>query len=85
VNLLAERLLDRLVWASMKAVYSSLIAGDDAWELAETYFNSVTRRIFTTVGVDPRIEFVDTDFPRRPPIRGGPFIVPMVAVHGRSH
>jgi len=65
-NLLAERLQDRLVWAGMKAVYSSLIAGDDAWELAETYFNSVTRRIFTTVGVDPRIEFVDTDFSSPP-------------------
>jgi isocitrate dehydrogenase kinase/phosphatase len=65
-NLLDERLLDRLVWASMKAVYSSLIAGDDAWELAETFFNSVTRRIFTTVGVDPRIEFVDTDFASPP-------------------
>ncbi len=30
--------------------------------LAETFFNSVTRKIFTTVGVDPSIEFVDTDF-----------------------
>ena len=61
-KMLDERLLDKLVWASLKAVYSSLIAGDDAWELAETFFNSVTRRIFTTVGVDPQIEFVDTDF-----------------------
>ncbi|MCA9957021.1 MAG: bifunctional isocitrate dehydrogenase kinase/phosphatase, partial [Anaerolineales bacterium] len=29
---------------------------------AETFFNSITRRIFTTVGVDPQIEFVDPDF-----------------------
>jgi isocitrate dehydrogenase kinase/phosphatase len=65
-ELLDERLLDGLVWASMKAVYSSLIAGNDAWELAETFFNSVTRRIFTTVGVDPQIEFVDTDFTSPP-------------------
>jgi isocitrate dehydrogenase kinase/phosphatase len=64
--LLDERLRNRLVWASMKAVYSSLIAGDDTWELAETFFNSVTRRIFTTVGVDPQIEFVDTDFTSPP-------------------
>src|SRR5690606_25753546 len=34
--------------------------------LAETFFNSVTRRIFSTVGVDPRIEFVDTDFDSPP-------------------
>jgi isocitrate dehydrogenase kinase/phosphatase len=61
-ELLAERLLEPLVWASMKAVYSGLIGACDTWELAETYFNSVTRRIFATVGVDPSIEFVDTDY-----------------------
>ena len=46
----------------MKAVYSGLIDDHDNWELAETFFNSITRRIFDTVGVDPRIEFVATDF-----------------------
>ena len=61
-HLLADRCQDKLVWASMKAVYSSRIAQNDDWELAETFFNSVTRRIFTTVGVDPQIEFVATDF-----------------------
>lgn len=60
--LLAERLQDKFVWAGMKAVYSSLIEHHDDWELAETFFNSVTRRIFDTVGVDPQIEFVATDF-----------------------
>ena len=64
---LALRLSDRVVWAAMKAVYSSLIEGRDDGELAETYFNSVTRRIFTTVGVDPDIEFVDTDREQAPP------------------
>ena len=61
-QLLAERLHDSLVWAGMKAVYSGQIAQRDDWELAETFFNSVTRRIFATVGVNPRIEFVDTDY-----------------------
>jgi isocitrate dehydrogenase kinase/phosphatase len=61
-NLLGERLTKKMVWASMKAVYSGLIADRADWELAETFFNSITRRIFTTVGVDPRIEFVDPDF-----------------------
>jgi isocitrate dehydrogenase kinase/phosphatase len=60
--MLGPRLNDRLVWAGMKAVYSGLIAGRTDWELAETFFNSVTRRIFTTVGVDSNIEFVDSDF-----------------------
>ncbi|MCP4362452.1 MAG: bifunctional isocitrate dehydrogenase kinase/phosphatase [Chloroflexi bacterium] len=61
-RLLADRLLDKIVWAGMKAVYSGFIENRDDWELAETFFNSVTRRIFTTVGVDPQIEFVATDF-----------------------
>ena len=60
--MLGSRVSDRLVWAGMKAVYSGLIAGRDDAELAETFFNSVTRRIFTTRGVDRDIEFVDSDF-----------------------
>jgi isocitrate dehydrogenase kinase/phosphatase len=65
-ELLAERDREKLLWVSMKAVYSGLISQRDDWELAETFFNSVTRRIFATVGLDPRIEFVDTDFDSPP-------------------
>ena len=50
----------------MKAVYSSLIAHIDSWEIAESFFNSLTRRIFATEGVDQSIEFVDTDFDEAP-------------------
>jgi isocitrate dehydrogenase kinase/phosphatase len=78
-DLLAERLTEKLVWASMKAVYSGLISPRDDWDLAETFFNSVTRRIFTTVGVDAQIEFVDTDF-ETPPT---PASEPVYAVYGR--
>jgi isocitrate dehydrogenase kinase/phosphatase len=52
---------DPMVWAGMKAVYAVLVSTRPDTELAETFFNSVTRKIFTTVGVDPRIEFVDSD------------------------
>jgi isocitrate dehydrogenase kinase/phosphatase len=65
-RLLTERSHDQLTWAGTKAVYSGLIADRDDWELAETFFNSITRRIFATVGVDPAIEFVDTDFVKPP-------------------
>jgi isocitrate dehydrogenase kinase/phosphatase len=59
---LGERVADRHVWAEIKAGYSSAIASQrDIW-LAETFFNSVTRRVFATVGVDHKIEFVDSDF-----------------------
>ena len=61
------RTRDRLLWTGLKAVYSGLIAGRRDWELAETFFNSVTRRIFATAGVDPNIEFVATDF-EAPPV-----------------
>ena len=65
-ELLGERIAQKLVWASMKAVFSGLITFHDDWEIAETFYNSVTRRIFTTVGVDPQIEFVSTDFETPP-------------------
>lgn len=66
VEVLGARRHDRMVWAGMKAVYSGLIADRVDQELAETFFNSVTRRVFTTVGVDEHIEFVDTDFDTPP-------------------
>ncbi|TAL29798.1 MAG: bifunctional isocitrate dehydrogenase kinase/phosphatase [Spirochaetes bacterium] len=56
------------VWAQMKAAYSRLIAGAGDFELAETFFNSITRRIFATVGVDRAREFIDSDF-NLPPAR----------------
>ena len=60
-HILGDRVSDSMVWAGMKAVYVVLVASRPDTDLAETFFNSVTRKIFTTVGVDPRIEFVDSD------------------------
>ena len=65
-DLLGERLHDKMLWTGLKAVFSSRIAESPDWELAETFFNSLTRRIFTTVGVDEQIEFVRTDFSEPP-------------------
>jgi isocitrate dehydrogenase kinase/phosphatase len=61
-SLLGQALHDRAIWARMKSHYSGLVAGRPDLELAETFFNSVTRRVFATVGVDHKIEFVDSDF-----------------------
>ncbi|HSK07372.1 MAG TPA: bifunctional isocitrate dehydrogenase kinase/phosphatase [Acidimicrobiia bacterium] len=61
-HLLGRRADDPLVWVAVKAVYSGLIAERQDWELAETFYNSVTRRVFGTVGVAEHIEFVDSDF-----------------------
>jgi len=64
--LLGARVREHAVWVGIKAVYSGLIADRDDWEIAETFYNSVTRRLFATVGVDAQIEFVDTDFDAPP-------------------
>ncbi len=61
-ELMADRLDHRSIWSATKAAYSALIAKSDRWEIAESFFNSLTRRIFATEGVNQAIEFVDTDF-----------------------
>lgn len=65
-SLMGIRLEEKPIWAATKAVYSSLITLCDDWEIAESFFNSLTRRVFTTVGVNQQIEFVDSDFDAPP-------------------
>lgn len=64
---LGARVTDGRVWAAMKLVYSRLIEARPDCEVAETFFNSVTRRIFTTVGVDPAIEYTASNIDSPPP------------------
>jgi isocitrate dehydrogenase kinase/phosphatase len=69
-ELMGSRIGARSVWTAIKAVYSASIAQCSEWEIAESFFNSLTRRVFATAGVDQAIEFVDTDFdapPTSPP------------------
>jgi len=61
-GIVGERARYKAVWVWMKSYYSSLVTGRPDRELAETFFNSVTRRIFNTVGVDPEIEYVSFNF-----------------------
>lgn len=49
------------LWCAAKTAYARLIAGNHDRELAETFFNSVSRRVFNTVGVNPQIEFGHND------------------------
>ena len=48
---------DKALWANIKDIYAGLIDHRHDRELAETIFNSVTRRIFITIGVDSQVEF----------------------------
>ena len=55
---LGGRLTERPLWTAMRAAYEAGVGERADWELAETFFNSITRRVFHTVGVDPTVEFV---------------------------
>jgi isocitrate dehydrogenase kinase/phosphatase len=59
---MGPRVSERAIWVAAKAAYSALIAKSLRWEIAESFFNSLTRRVFATEGVNQAIEFVDTDF-----------------------
>ncbi|MCP4201309.1 MAG: bifunctional isocitrate dehydrogenase kinase/phosphatase [bacterium] len=65
---LQESFENRDAWAPIKQAYTHAILGRNDFELAETYFNSLTRKVFPHVGVDPRIDYVSRDFPL--PFRG---------------
>ncbi len=65
---LAEKLSDRELWVAMKGVYWREVLGRDDFELAQTFFNSLTRRVFPHDGVDPALDFTGADFPL--PFRG---------------
>jgi len=56
--LLGDHAQQRELWVGIKHAYASLISQRGDVELAETFFNSATRRILVTVGVDPALEFV---------------------------
>jgi isocitrate dehydrogenase kinase/phosphatase len=79
-KMLGDRVDDPMLWIAIKAVYSSLITDRQDWELAETFHNSITRQIFDTVGVDSRIEFVDTDFDSPP----SPSLEPVYVIFERQ-
>ena len=58
-DILQDAVLERTVWAAMKSEHTLQTASLPDAELLETFFNSVTRRVFSTVGVDPAIEYLD--------------------------
>src|SRR5580658_4426569 len=53
--------LERERWRHIRGEFAALIADLPDPEFIKTFFSSVTRRLFGTVGVAPDIEFVATD------------------------
>jgi isocitrate dehydrogenase kinase/phosphatase len=62
-DILDDAVMERTVWGAMKLDHAARIGHRPDAELAETFFNSVTRRVFSTVGVDPAIEYLQAAAP----------------------
>ncbi len=58
---LGERALDRELWSRIRQRFATQIQSVPDEEFSKTFFSSVTRRLFGTVGVDSTVEFVATD------------------------
>ncbi len=48
---------DRALWLAVKKVFPALLATRHDADLAETFYNSVTRKVLSTVGLDREIEY----------------------------
>lgn len=58
---LAAKFDDRSTWLEIKRDYSELIESLIDRELNRTWFNSISRKVFSTLGVDSIIEYVQVD------------------------
>ncbi len=54
---LGEHALDKALWAGIKQHYGERIRGYTDEPFFKTFFSSITRQHFATIGVDPDIEF----------------------------
>ncbi len=69
--LLGARSDDRPTWTALREAYARRIARRGDIELAESFFNSFTRKIFHTIGVDPAVEFISSGAASLPTPRQG--------------
>ncbi len=65
-DILQDAVMERTLWAAMKSLHSIGLPERPDAELEQTFFNSVTRRVFSTVGVDDAIEYLEPATP--PPV-----------------
>ena len=72
VSGLGEAASDRGTWTAAKERFAATVAGRTDREIAETFFNSCTRRLLGTVGVDPGVEFTGVEFSGTPQVPGKP-------------
>jgi isocitrate dehydrogenase kinase/phosphatase len=58
---LGDEVHERAVWSSIKRRFDEMIDPLPDCEFPKTFFSSVTRKTFGTVGVDPAVEFIALD------------------------
>ena len=75
--LLGLRIDDRPTWTALRGAFAAEIAQRGDVELAESFFNSFTRKIFHTIGVDPA-EHKNLSAPVRSSARAGASNVQLV-------
>lgn len=79
---LGSRVADRSLWKAVRRAYASRLAERRNPQLAETFFNSVARRIFSTVGVDSEVEFVGPESAPEPSASSDSVFEEFVVVDG---
>ena len=58
---LGDRATDRNLWMRIRNCFEDEIRDFIDLEFEKTFFSSITRRLFATIGVDPEVEFVALD------------------------
>jgi isocitrate dehydrogenase kinase/phosphatase len=56
-GLLGEQARDKTLWAQIRECYGAAVEVHADSEFFKTFFSSITRRVFATVGVDRQVEF----------------------------
>jgi isocitrate dehydrogenase kinase/phosphatase len=80
-QLLGDRTEDVELWSLTKDIHSEMIAKLVDSEFNKTFFSSVTRRVFKTIGVDPRVEYIALDVT---PLKNISKPVPTFRLHHRG-
>lgn len=60
-KILGEKFRDNSVWAEIKIHFDELIKDYCDIEFTKTYFNSISRRVFKTEGINPNVEYIAID------------------------
>jgi isocitrate dehydrogenase kinase/phosphatase len=58
---LGEHAFDPVLWREIKTSFSALIEGLPDREFTKTFYSSITRRLYGTVGVNPDLEYIALD------------------------